>query len=139
LSQRVSGAGVCRFGRDRSQREPYFRASGRCPDCRDERPNAQDVHDAREVVGQNVQGHFSADPFQRLHQEVGGSHPGFDCAEGMLDRLTPLTHLLWMLVEPALDRLENMFMLPSGDPTLLTGGAVVLDSAALARVGPVAA
>ncbi len=39
---------------------------------------------------------------QRLHQEVGCSHPGLDRAEGMLDRLAPLTHLLRMLVEPTL-------------------------------------
>ena len=44
-----------------------------------------------------------------------------------------------MLVEPALNRLENMLMLPPGDPSLLAGGAAVLDGAALAGVGPVAA
>jgi hypothetical protein len=32
-----------------------------------------------------------------------------------------------------------MLMLPSGDPSLLAGGAAVLDGAALAGVGPVAA
>src|SRR5476649_1578777 len=57
----------------------------------------------------------------------------------MLDRLAPLAHLLRMLVEPALHRLENGLMFPSGDPSLLAGGATVLDGAALAGVGPVAA
>src|ERR1019366_2532771 len=57
----------------------------------------------------------------------------------MLDRLAPLAHLLRMLVEPALHRLENALMFPSGDPSLLAGGATVLDGAALAGVGPVAA
>src|ERR1017187_6856568 len=33
----------------------------------------------------------------------------------MLDRLAPLAHLLRMLVEPALHRLENALMFPSGD------------------------
>ena len=60
-------------------------------------------------------------------------------AEGMLDRLAPLAHLLRMLVEPALHGLENVLMLPSGDPSLLAGGAAMLDGAALAGVGPVAA
>src|SRR5881396_2411084 len=75
---------------------------------------------------------------QPVAQEVGCSHPGLDRAEGMLDRLAPLAHLLRMLVEPALHRLENVLMLPPGDPSLLTGGAAVLDGAAPAGVGPVA-
>src|SRR5664280_3151778 len=57
----------------------------------------------------------------------------------MLDRLAPQTHLFRMFVEPALHRLENTLMFPSGDPSLLAGGATVLDGAALAGVGPVAA
>jgi hypothetical protein len=32
---------------------------------------AHDVDDAFEIVGQHVQRHFGADPFQRLHLEVG--------------------------------------------------------------------
>ncbi len=47
----------------------------------------------------------------------------------MLDRLAPLAHLFRMLVEPALHRLENMLMLPSGDPPLPARGAAVLDGA----------
>src|SRR5690242_17363515 len=57
----------------------------------------------------------------------------------MLDRLAPLAHFFWVLVEPALDGFENMLMLPARDPSLLAGGAAVLDGAALAGVGPVAA
>ena len=75
----------------------------------------------------------------RLHQEVGCSHPGLDRAEGMLNRLAPLAHLFRMFVEPALHRLKNVLVLPSGDPALLAGGAAVLDGAVLAGVGPVAA
>jgi hypothetical protein len=44
-----------------------------------------------------------------------------------------------MLVEPALDGFKNVLMFPSGDPSFLSGGATMLDSAALAGVGPVAA
>jgi len=97
------------------------------------------VHDAREIVGQHVQRHLGGNPWQRLHQEVGCAHPGLDRAEGMLDRLAPLAHFLRMLVEPALHCLENVLMLPSGDPSLLANRAAVLDGAALAGVGPVAA
>ena len=38
----------------------------------------------------------------------------------MLDRLTPLAHCLRVLVEPVLYRLENMLMLPSRDPPMLS-------------------
>ena len=37
----------------------------------------------------------------------------------MLDRLAPLTHLLRMLIKPALYGLENMLMFPSCDQSLL--------------------
>jgi len=33
----------------------------------------------------------------------------------VLDRLAPLAHLLRMFVEPALHRLKNVLMFPSGD------------------------
>jgi hypothetical protein len=46
--------------------------------------------------------------------------------------------LIRMLVEPALHRLKNVFMLPSGDPPLLAGGTAMLDGAAVAGIGPVA-
>jgi hypothetical protein len=53
----------------------------------------------------------------------------------MLDRFAPLAHLLRMLVEPALHRLKNVLMLPSGDPSLLASGGTVLDGPALAGDG----
>jgi hypothetical protein len=71
--------------------------------------------------------HLGGNPWQRLHQEVSSSHPGLDRTEGMLDRLAPLAHLLRMLVQPSLHRVENMLMLPPGDASLLAGGAGVLD------------
>src|SRR5262245_11522322 len=55
----------------------------------------------------------------------------------MLDGLAPLAHLFRMLVQPALHRLDNVLMLPSGNPSLLAGCAAMLDGAALAGVGPV--
>jgi hypothetical protein len=55
----------------------------------------------------------------------------------MLDRFTSLPHLLWMLVEPPLNRFENVLMLPSRDPSLLTGGATPVDGAVLAGFGRV--
>src|SRR6185437_9565185 len=66
-------------------------------------------------------------------------HPRLERPERMLDRLAPLAHFFRVLVEPALDGFENMLMLPARDPSFLAGGAAVLDGAALAGIGPVAA
>src|SRR5947209_411296 len=43
-----------------------------------------------------------------------------------------------MFVEPALHCLKNVLVLPSGDPSLLAGGAVEFDGATPAGVCPVA-
>ena len=66
-------AGFCRFERRSGWIEAQIEADGRLcrPHGRDQRAAAHDVHDALEIVGQHVQGHFGADPFQRLHLEVG--------------------------------------------------------------------
>jgi hypothetical protein len=69
---------------------------------------------------------------------VGSSHPSLNRPEGMLDRLAPLAHFFRMLVEPALDGLESLLMVPTRDPSLLAGGAALLDEATLAGAGPVA-
>src|SRR5271167_3637373 len=57
----------------------------------------------------------------------------------MLDRFAPLAHLLRMLVEPALNGFKNMLVFPSRDPSFLGSRATMLDGAALAGIGPVAA
>ena len=44
-----------------------------------------------------------------------------------------------MFVEPLLDSLKNVLVLPASDPALLARGAVMLDGASLAGIGPVAA
>jgi hypothetical protein len=46
----------------------------------------------------------------------------------MLGGLAPLAHLLRVLVEPALHGLENMLMLPTGDPRFSSGGTWYTDS-----------
>jgi hypothetical protein len=55
----------------------------------------------------------------------------------MLDHLAPLAHRLGVLVEPALDRLEDVLMLPSGDPALSGWRALALDRAARAGGSPI--
>jgi hypothetical protein len=69
---------------------------------------AHDVHDLGEIVGEHTQCHLAGDARKRLHRKVGRSHARLDRAEGVLNRLTPLSHLLGMFVEPALHGFENM-------------------------------
>jgi hypothetical protein len=82
-----------------------------------ERSDAHDAHDARPVIGQDVQRHLGGHSRQRLHQEVSGTHPGFDRAEWVLDCLASLTHFFRMLIKPSLHSFENMLMFPSSDPS----------------------
>ena len=98
-----------------------------CPDRCHERLDTHDVHHAGEIVSQYVQCHLGGNPWQRLHQEVGCTHPGLDRAKGVLDRLASLPHFFWVLVEPALNGFENMLMLPTRDPSLLAGSAALLE------------
>ena len=102
-----------------------------------QRAGAEDVDQARQVVSQDVQRHFSSDSRECLHQEVSCTHTRLDRAEGVLHRLAPLAHPLRVLVEPPLDRLKNMLMLPALNPSFPARGAAVLDGAAQACVGPV--
>src|SRR5262245_23638251 len=55
----------------------------------------------------------------------------------MLDRLAPDTHLLRMLIETLLRRLDHVLVLPARDATLRTGRALRLKWALRARAGPV--
>jgi hypothetical protein len=91
-SRSVLGAQFCRLG-CHGDGGGSFSFDDLCPHLRDQPSRPHDVHDAREIVGKHVQGHLGGHAWQRLHQEVGSSHPGLDRPEGMLDPLTPLAHL----------------------------------------------
>ncbi len=41
----------------------------------DQRADADDVHDPRQIIGEHAQCHLGAHVLQPLHQEVGGPHP----------------------------------------------------------------
>ena len=102
-----------------------------------QRAGAENVDQAREVISQDVQRHFGSDSRECLHQEVSCAHPRLDRAEGVLHRLAPLAHPLRVLVEPPLDRLKNILMLPAGDPPFPARGAAVPDGTVQTCVGPV--
>ena len=60
-----------------------------------------------------MQSHFGRDPFERSHLEVGGSHPVLDGSKRVFNGFAPLTHLFGMLIEPLLDSLKNVLVLPA--------------------------
>ena len=101
--------------------------------------DADDINDALYIVSQNMQRHLGADSFQRLHLEVGISHPGFYGSERVLNRFTPQPHFLRVLIKALLDSFKNMFMFPASNPALFCRGALFFDDTELAGVSPVAA
>ena len=68
---------------------------------------------------------------------TGRPHPRLDGPERMLDGVEADVHSLRGLVEPLLDRLDDIFVFPARDAALLAGGAAILDRTVLAHVGPV--
>src|SRR5262249_55826072 len=87
---------------------------------------------ACEIIGEDVQRHFAGDVGQTFHQEVRRAHAGFDRAEGVLDRLAPRPHGVRICIEPSLDLLHDLLVLPAGDPALLGRRALALDCTGLA-------
>src|SRR5215471_17278177 len=110
-----------------------------CSDRGHQRLNADDVHDAGEIVGEYVQRHLGRHLRKTPHQEVCRPHPHLQSAEGMFDSLATLAHGQRVPVEAPLYGLQYMLMLPSRDPSLLASGAAVFDGAALTGIGPVSA
>jgi hypothetical protein len=106
-ARRLAYARWPHFERWNRVREATFSQPGLCLYRCDQWSGPHDVDDAGKIVGEHVQRHFGGDAWQCLHKEMGCSHPRLDCPERMLDRLAPLAHFFWMLVEPALHGFEN--------------------------------
>ena len=84
-----------------------------------------------------MQRHLGGDAFQSAHLEGGDPHSGFDRAVGMLDGHAADGQLRWIFVQPFLDALQHVFMLPQPDALFFTGRAFVLDHAIGAGSRPV--
>src|SRR5499427_5636038 len=85
----------------------FFSGARLCPDCRHEQLNAEDVHNAREIVGQYVQGHLGGDSRQRLHQKVRCTHPHLERGKGVFSCLATHAHRLRVLIETLLHGFEQ--------------------------------
>ena len=93
--------------------EATLSQSGLRPHRRDQLSRPHDIHDARQIIGEDVERHLGGHAWQPLHQEVGCSHPRLERPERMVDRLAPLAHFFWVLVEPALDELREYARAPN--------------------------
>ena len=78
-----------------------------CPHGFEQRCDAENIHDPRQVIGEHAQRHLAAHILQPLHQKMGCPHPCLDRAEGMLDSLTALAHGLRVFVQSSLDGFQN--------------------------------
>ena len=85
-----------------------------------------------------MQRHLRADVSQPPHLEVRRAHPGLDRAERVFDRAASSAHQVGVPLHPDVHRLDEMLVLPAGDPPFLAGGASALQRAVLAVVLPVA-
>ena len=72
LSARYCGSGGKLSGDGRKQRPTSVL---RRPYRPDQRPDAHDIDDAFDIVGEHMQRHLGGDMLQRLHLEVGVAHP----------------------------------------------------------------
>ncbi len=64
-------------------------------------------------------------------------HPGLDRAEGVLDGAAAKRHRIGVPAQPFAHRVDQMLVLPSGDPAFRACGASALQRAGLAFVDPV--
>src|ERR1700751_3192588 len=96
---------------------------------------SDDVHHAREVVGEHVQRHLSRHFGQRLHQKMRRPHPHLQRAERMLDRLATSTHRIRITVQARLHSINNILVLPPLDATLRSLRALSLKRAGEALLG----
>jgi hypothetical protein len=90
--------------------------------------DADDVQHTREIVAEYIQRHFGRYIGQSLHQKVRRTHPHLQGGERMLDGFAAQTHGLWVLIEPRLRGLDDVFVFPAFDTALVGGCALILEN-----------
>src|SRR5258705_754788 len=88
------------------------------PDRGQEWFDTDDVHHAREVVGEHVQRHLGRHLRQRLRQKVRRPHPHLQRAKRMLDRLAAGTHRIPSFFPAAPPGIYKVPLLPPPDSAL---------------------
>jgi hypothetical protein len=91
------------------------------------------------VVGEHIECHLGRNLVSSSHQEMRRTHPSLYGPERMLCRLTAQGHLIGVLIEPLLNLLQHILVLPTRDAPLGASRALSLERAVLASGRPVAA
>jgi len=76
------------------------------------------IHDALEVVDQDLKTHFRAWPHKRWDQEVCSGHPVVERTEFMLDSPSADGHCIRLALKPTLHGFQNMLVVPSSDAAI---------------------
>ena len=76
-----------------------------------------------------MEAHFRSDLFECSGQEVGAAHPRFEGSERVFDGLSADAHSVGYVVEPGLHLVEDVFMLPTLDPSQLVRRALRFERA----------
>ena len=79
---------------------------------------AQNRYNTLHVVGEHIECHLGCDLVSSSHQEVRRTHPSLYGPERMLCRLTTQGHLIGVLIEPLLNLLQHILVLPTRDAPL---------------------
>ena len=98
---------------------------------------ANDCYGPHHIVSQHVQAHLGCDVLQRLHLEVGCSHPGFGRPARVFDGSAAQRDLARIIVEALLYPLQDTFVFPASDTSFLASRTSVLDHAVLALIRPI--
>jgi G3E family GTPase len=92
---------------NRKRWSPWTGARTHADRCQ-QRPCTDDIHDARQVVGEHAERHLARDFRRRLHQEVSRAHPHLERTEGMLNCFAPAAHGLGILIQSLLHGFEHV-------------------------------
>ena len=98
---------------------------------------AENSDRALHVIGQDLQTHLGSHSRQRLGEEVRRAHPELQRAEYVLNGLSAQAWCLWCAVQPLLNYLEHVLVLPTRNASIVAGCALGLDRATWACRRPV--
>ena len=84
-----------------------------------------------------MQAHLGADARERFGQKVRRTHPGFERSEDVLDGLPAKLRGLGGAFKARLHALQDLFVLPACDASILAGGALGFQLALGTGRGPV--
>ena len=107
------------------------------PDRLKQSCDAEDAHHSFEVVGEHMKAHFGTYPRKCFGQEVGGSHPIFECSKRMLNSLAANLHPPRVMLQPNLHRVDYRLMFPALHTAFLTRRTLLLHCAGLAAREPI--